>query len=80
MTHLEDAARHVRLIEAGTVQLEKQAVEMRQARADSDAAALEREAGIRRMWLADRFTRLAAIEAGLPPCCCAHRAEQETGT
>lgn len=81
-TYLEQAAAHVRLVEAAAAKMDQRAALMRLAAGDVQADALEWEALQQRMWLADRCIALAAIEAGLPPCCCTgrHEPELKTGT
>ena len=73
--------------------LESAAAELRKARDANEARATELDemetmklsvppgdrqpVNDRRMEIAEAFTRLAAIEAGLPPCCHRARPEQE---
>lgn len=67
MTYLEEAAEQIRKAIAGNEKRAEQAEEM-QGALPARAAGMLQEVNALRAGYAAAFTRLAAIEAGLPPC------------
>ena len=67
-TYLAEAAEQLRLARAANEERLRVAAAAHSGQRE-EASRILREANARRMELAEAFTRLAAIEAGLPPCC-----------
>lgn len=78
MTLLEEAAAELRKAREANEKHAKSAAALAARYAADVDPGTAAEIGDRRMEIADGFTRLAAIEAGLPPCCCTGHREQET--
>jgi hypothetical protein len=80
MTLLEEAAAEYRKARDANDSRRELAVAMAATKLRTDD--IDREVSARSVELAEGFTRLAAIEQNLPPCCCTgrHEPELETGT
>jgi hypothetical protein len=74
MTYLEEAAEQLRAARDGNEERAREVPALRGA----DAIDVLAEVNARRMEIAAAFTRLAAIEAGLPPCLGHDSTEDET--
>ena len=76
MTYLEDAAAELEKAREANEQRFKVVLSLAEAKVPT--LEMRAEVDDRRMEIAEGFTRLAAIEAGLPPCYHVLRTEQET--